>query len=86
MAQLAEDKNKPVRGKGFCYQVPVPKPRGFFLVLPSSKATLLVKPVASGELLLPINLETTASPSDSSISYISDVLNKVKFCFLQQGY
>lgn len=77
LACLEEDIPKQP-SRGFRYQLPAPRPRGHFLLLPSRTSTLLLKSIAVNELVLPVEVGTTLdSPTDESQTLVGNALKQV---------
>ena len=56
----------------------LPKPRGHFIVLPSPAASLLIKPVAVSELMLPGDSQAKMeTPVSDSVAVVSEYLDQV---------
>jgi len=58
-------------------------PVGYYLILPSPSHTLLIKPVAVSELMLPIEVtQQEENLSDVSLHLVQDSLGKVVLCVI----
>ena len=55
----------------------VPKPSGMFLLLPSHNGSLLIKPIATRELILPAKMTGYDQATESSLANITQRLDKV---------
>lgn len=63
---------------GCRFHVPGRKPRGYFLLLPSHRDSLLIKSVVDADLVLPVDVAGAETPSDpESDAAVSDALSKV---------
>ncbi|KAK2154863.1 hypothetical protein LSH36_255g01008 [Paralvinella palmiformis] len=69
-----DDQNQ---NRAFRYTIDVPKPNGIFLLLPSHKGSLLIKPIATRELILPVKTTVCDQPTENYISNITRSLDMV---------
>ena len=69
-----DDQNQ---NRAFRYSIDVPKPNGIFLLLPSHKGSLLIKPIATRELILPVKTTVCDQPTENYISNITRSLDMV---------
>ena len=54
------------------------KPRGYFVLMPSPKCTLLLKSIVGSELLLPIEFPPMEKPTEKSLSVMSESLDHIE--------
>lgn len=66
-----------MQGRGAKSHQP-PPPRGHFVLLPSPSSSLLLKPLAVSELMLPLDVAPLEVPSEETLCRLSTVLDKVR--------
>ncbi len=76
LAKLEVDQ-LPSHSSGFRYHLPPLQPSGHFLLLPSQSSTLLLKPVAVRELMLPCDLANVDTLPQDCVASMAQVLTQV---------